>query len=484
MGRSNTMAVEMTGDEARLWQSLQKILVQQPKIENGFRKIGRAGKAARRAVEGLADRAVGLASIATAVGLITTAFQDLETARKAATTGIVEGEDNLKRLVQIAGGRKSTLRGYHSLANELAGTWGIDLNTAHGMVFEGTSLGLSEADIRRSGAYKRFSRDVIPLIKGAGGMAQAFGEQAAGGTTESRVNAMLSAATTSRLDIEGIAANVMDPARSVKDLGGTAEETLAALAVAAGATKSGETGGVVVGRLADVLRKNRRFKGRTLTESLHMLHDMPFAQQERIIGENLRAHKGAGILIENIEKYDAALANVTRAVQLSGTAHSPVEEAIALAGQDEHLSALEAVGRARARKTIAGEGKWGSKELIREAIDDHIDTYLAESDAGLARRAFSRVGGWLARWEGDEGAEYARARLQMSIGGLPTSQAYWDERDRILQEWRDSGVPVPDNVPQRNRDTAILERIAVGVERAIEQRDEAATAAISGEPLH
>ena len=46
------LMVEMTGDERRLWASLQKVTKGTKQTEDGFRKVGRAGKKAGKDTEG------------------------------------------------------------------------------------------------------------------------------------------------------------------------------------------------------------------------------------------------------------------------------------------------------------------------------------------------------------------------------------------------------------------------------------------------
>jgi len=50
---ANQIVVEMTGQEAKLWQSLQKVIGQQNKVEGGFKKIGTAAGAAGTKATGL-----------------------------------------------------------------------------------------------------------------------------------------------------------------------------------------------------------------------------------------------------------------------------------------------------------------------------------------------------------------------------------------------------------------------------------------------
>jgi len=84
---ARNIVIEMTGDEHRLFQSMQKILQQQNKMEAGMRRLSRASQKAGRdarssfeaqAVGQLRNYAMGVLSIGTAYRLLAAEFRQMQ----------------------------------------------------------------------------------------------------------------------------------------------------------------------------------------------------------------------------------------------------------------------------------------------------------------------------------------------------------------------------------------------------------------------
>lgn len=389
------VAVELTGDEADLWRSQQRIIEQAGKLEGKYKKVaksaGRAGKAANQsfgsgAVSKLGRYLAGVVSITAALGVVRKGLVDIRDVRLKAAGQIGTEEEGLKRLIQISGGDKARFADFKATAVALQTERGFGPAEALKLVFEGVSLGLSTAEVRDAGKFKGFAANISPLIQAGAGIRAAFGESALGGTLDSAINALLAGAEASKVDVTQLSSSVLGPAQAVKRLGGTAAETVAAVATAAVALKSVEEAETAISRLADVLVKDRRFKGKGLVESIEILAGLTERQRDLVIGENVRARRGAGVLIESLEKLKSTLASVDEAVAATGTKESRINQALRLSGSDVKLANLTIKQRAVALQTVAETGEFGSEQLQRDAIFAAVRADLTDKGAGFFER--------------------------------------------------------------------------------------------------
>jgi len=396
-----TVAVELTGDEASLWRAQQRVIEQAAKLEKGYTRVaksaGRASKAQTASfgaagVTKLARYLAGVVSITAALGVVRKGLTDIRDVKLQAAGTVGTEEEGLKRLLQISGGSTAKFESFKTTARQLQVERGIEPAEALKLVFEGISLGLSNAEVRDAGKFKGFAKDISPLLQAGAGIRAAFGEEALGGKLDSVVNALLAGAEASKVDVTQLSSSVLGPAQSVKKLGGTAGETVAAVATAAVALKSVEEAETAIGRLADVLVKDRRFKGKGLVESVEILAGLTERQREQVIGDNVRARRGAGVLIENLERLKLTLASVDEAVAGTGTADSRINQALRLSGQDRTLSALTIKQRAAGLLSTTDTSRFGSEELLRQAILDAKRADLSARGAGFIERTTTGIG--------------------------------------------------------------------------------------------
>lgn len=378
-------------------KSIQAMSRQIDKLEEQNNKLREANQESRKATEGLegmdgalssiGGRVAGLLSVGSAVAGITSAVREFQVLRESGIEGTLSEEGSLKRLIQISGGDEKRFQELRAIGADLSDTFGIERAEALQLTFEGASLGMSDEEIRRSGRFKRFAENVRPLFTGAAGISAAFGEGAVGGTVDTAVNAMLAAAEKSKVGVEDIAANVLAPAQSVKALGGTGEELLAALSVGAVALKSPEEASTAIGRLADVVRGDERFAGKGLGSAIDLLASMSPDEVTDVLGENVRARRGFGVLTENREAFRDTLAEIKAAIRETGTAGSRISMAVRLAETAEPVQSIEGFNIAEQRLRGTTQ-EYFSDELANAIIEKAVTTALIQAGAGPIRTKF------------------------------------------------------------------------------------------------
>lgn len=96
--------VEMSGDEAKLWASMQRVVQQNSKVEDSFKKVKKSGDAlgdfGKRVKSEILGMAAGYASVATAVNLVTTAHQQM----------IAKQDESLKLAREIAAAQQEAAK--------------------------------------------------------------------------------------------------------------------------------------------------------------------------------------------------------------------------------------------------------------------------------------------------------------------------------------------------------------------------------------
>ncbi|KPL05257.1 hypothetical protein AMJ85_12040 [candidate division BRC1 bacterium SM23_51] len=296
--------IEFTSDHQKVLQGLARSNEKLDQQVRKLRQVDRAGRGVgqsfQNAFAGISSTIAGMVGLHMAIGKVNQALQQQMELRRSVVGRIEHEEYALKRLIQISGGKPEVFKRYKEIAATLVEKPGMPHAEALDLVFKGVSLGFTDEQIKQMGQFKRFAGDVRPLLEGIAGLRAAFGKEAAGGTPESVMNAMLAAAEKSKVDVEMVAAEALTSAQAVKQLGGTAEESLAALAVATEGLKSAERAATAVGRFADVVGRDPRFRGKGLTAALVTMSQMTELQRKAVLGENIRAVRGAGVLLFKI----------------------------------------------------------------------------------------------------------------------------------------------------------------------------------------
>jgi hypothetical protein len=417
---------------------MNKLIAKMESLDQKTKKVSRSGKKASATLGRIAGQVTGMLSLASAIGLVTRALTNMSEVRVGAAGTIASAEESYKNLLQVAGGSPARMKAFKGAAAGLMAQQGMTLPEALDFVFRSYSLELTIPETLIAGQFKRFSaRGAAKIVEAARGLEVAFGKESLGGTMQSRVNAMLAAAKNTKATILDVAENVLVMAAPVKELGGSATEALAALAVTTKGSKNVEMGATVMARLGDVLRRDERFTGKGVQSAIETLFALPEDEQYEILGNVIRARRGAQILREDLrgpQDLKRFIQNTMLAQLKTGTAESNIRGALRVAEQDIHISSLTAKQRAVAMEEIA-EFEMGGEQLQRDAV-------RAAHRADMARRGVGPFSWWwqdmallgVSDWLGRDPEALAReaGRLARSgrIPGMFDAAAY--ERDAHL----------------------------------------------------
>jgi hypothetical protein len=274
----------MSGDEAALWRSQQKIFDQQAKLnakmregEQASRKAGdtaaasnsKAERSQRSLNQTLTDGVVKYASAASVASLAVKAISEAwKLVRKEQEDGLralqkTQGSD--AKLLQVSSS-PAEFRDLTSQADSLSRATGVDRSVARDVLFSAVSEGF---------------RDVVPELIAAN---QVLSPQSAAGVAgqvpalfKGQIEAMeavsmtLKAAELSRLDFEPLAQSLPQAAEGGAIAKATPEETMATLSVLASRFKSGETAADRIKAFAtrvgiDTGSADPEFEGRLMAE--------------------------------------------------------------------------------------------------------------------------------------------------------------------------------------------------------------------------
>jgi len=274
----------MSGDEAKLWRSVQKIIRQQQDMENSFKKTGKAGRAAgdqmgaglknaagaaqragrqfkdagdhgkkafgATALAGLKSYAAGMLSIGVGVGTVKKALEEMEQVRVAAGERVSVAAEPLSQLAQLAGGDKTKLGTLLAAVRASREEGGYTAQQAAALQFTLESLG--EGKNRAFFAGFRHITDPTKLAEGAATLKAAFGEKEAG-TTREIVNKLLAASAVSKTTVEQFAPAATIAAQTSREIGASDEELLGSMAILSRATKSADVAATEIAALSKTI---------------------------------------------------------------------------------------------------------------------------------------------------------------------------------------------------------------------------------------
>lgn len=259
-----SVVVTMSGDEAKLWKSFQKIVDQQRKAEEGYKNISTKSRQAagemesgqRRAQAGfdktgksireqgglIGEATKGIKAYATAAGAVGAAVAAIRAAWKQVIEEQQKGLDALKKnedtgraLLQISDSPEQ-FQQMRQQSQQLSSQFGVDITTVERVMFSAVSEGFRDAVPEIIAANQVIAPEAAAGV--AGQVPALFKNQI--GALEA-VNLTLKAARDSRLNFEDIARSLPGAAEGGAVAGASPEETLAVLSVLASRFKSGDT---------------------------------------------------------------------------------------------------------------------------------------------------------------------------------------------------------------------------------------------------
>jgi hypothetical protein len=406
----STVAVEMTGDEAKLWRAQQKVLAQQTKIANEYKKIAKEAREAKKAAEeqakaqkaameaaqrahenafgtramsALSTYAGGFTTIAAAVGVATQALREMQRAGEEAAAKKREAAGGLGMLLQMA----STPAEYEQLkgkAKQLVRMGAAtDENEGARMVFDiHAANAASEFDLLARAKQAGFLEDPGKAAKAAGTIQRSMGAAEAG-----TIGQILSKATAaSRIapgSMEQIAEASARSGATAQAMGLSDEEVMAATAMAAAASGSPEQGGTQVASLLRAFASDKDYAGLNIRESILKAksENESFSEMTDLLGraEAVNALNAVG---SNLGEYDQLLREIHGANE-----RNILEERMGWAAQDPAINAANLAKKMQGSEAMSREHLGTMNNLADAAAAATQEGYRRKFGDGLGTEA-------------------------------------------------------------------------------------------------
>lgn len=402
------VVVEMTSDEAKLYRGMARLVGQQKKMEDGFRKAGKKSEEAfgSKAVSQLAAFAGGLVSIGAAASLARNAIQSMQEVRDRAGKMDREAEFPLSKLKQLAGSQAEfqTLTG---LARQTFREGGAkSMGGAASTIF---SLASANALGERALFSSLFSGGVVEdpaLMAGAvRQMLVSVGEAETGGIRP-LVSKAFAASSFTQASAEALLSGAARGGGGARALGMSDEELLAATAVV-GDVRGIETGSTQVSSLLKALDLRGRLGGKELLPVLQEIKSQGMSAKELTTYFGTFEALGAFRTLTDAEgqaSYRTALEEIRAANEVDMAAQKlkfsiPATEASRIARMAE------------AERDV-GVGGLGVMNNLASAAEASMVAEMRRSGANEAAIAFRKIGFGLQRtYSGD------RAFLEAAFEG-------------------------------------------------------------------
>jgi len=471
-----TVVFRMDADEARAVQAFQRVVDKQRQVERAFGKstaaanqTSMAGKKAGDEVQTMGQK-MGtaatsmVAQFATATAAIGAVVAVMRQGRKEAeeAANIVRGvEDPWKRLVQISGGDAARLSKLTQTARTISEREGLDPAKAAGIVFQAESIGLGD----HLGDMAPFARvgDLEKAITSTGKIRSIFGEK--GGTPRGILSKLLTAAATSDVDVDTIAQQAIKAGPAFFSIGGTADELLAAMSVAAKGTSSPEEGATAIAALASVMRKGGMKSG--FAAGLDALKGLPEDDPRMAaVKKEKRALTGFTALSEGHELFRQVFAATTAAG--SGAAF---DSAVVAADSNAQLRSILDANRAKARAAnVQLFGESGTDELSYEQLRDLMISDSMEKGESPAMRLWRRMNLGAERFFGTLSREDMESRAGLYRPTPTDAEIEQEMFGPRYEAWVASGGSVGPGLPRQQTDAEIKAILAA---EAAKRREEA-----------
>ena len=302
------VVVTMSGEEARLFRAMQKVVDQQDKLNSKLKDTAKnsdeAGKRSKDAFDKIAmslgkmndlvtSYAAGLLSAAGAAQVLRSGLEQVRKEQEAGLTQLQRTENADRRLLQVSNAEEFDRR--RAQADQLASQFGVDRTTVREVIFTAVSEGFENAVPAIIA-----SRQVVDPQAAAGVAGQVPALFKGAITALEAVNLNLKAAELSRADFEDIAKVVPGAAEGGSLAGSSAEEIYALLSVLTSQFKSPEvaadrikTFGVKVG-LSSI-------GGQGILPALEQLMAMDEAGRRSFLGTDQEANVAYIKMVENID---------------------------------------------------------------------------------------------------------------------------------------------------------------------------------------
>lgn len=332
-----SVVVEMSGDEAKLWKSLQRVLEQERKMDAGFAKVGQTAKRTGKAMEqagrqgsaafgkrmtsALEAAATRFVAVESAVRLIGNAMQFMKGETDKAINSFERLEDARRSLAQVATSA-ADLQQMHDRADALAAKHGVDRQTAKSVVFSARSGGyegqvveeiIQNAPVIDPQAAKAVASSMPNVFKG-----QINADQS--------INATLAAAQNSQLNFEGISGTVPIAAKGGNLAGSSPAETLALQSALADVLPTGEQAATAISTFGASVGQAEDLRGLGILGAVEKLQADP-ERREKFLGSNKELFIAYDKITSNLDTIREREKSIQEAIDTAHTNDSFVDRA-------------------------------------------------------------------------------------------------------------------------------------------------------------
>jgi len=441
------VTVTLTGDEARLLRSLQKIIDKEGQLGQKAAETGRKAKEAGdkafgpQALQQIASYAAGFMSVSAAVGLVTNALKEMDRTRKEAVERMKGAEGGLSRLAQLATSPEEFEK-FVSIAKEIRQRRGAGtLGEAADLTFQLAS----GSALEERGFFAKLYQIANPaeVAGAAASLRAAFGAKETGSLQALVSKSIAAAAPAPRVGVTDILMGMTKAAPGAGLLGISDEETFAAMSILAkklgsadvagtrlaaffkAATKRGipAEGGIagMVSEVRSYLEKGRPMEDKTMLEAL--VSERPKEERRKIM--------------ERISKYRRLGYNESEILEeMAAGGYAPeVEELRARRVPMSKAELLQFFGRKQAYEAFA--------MLSKPAIEEMKQKITAAEREDLASRMV-RFPETVPELAARRAAEEAKAEREMAPG-MARRQITEDFINRVLavkrRQFEEAGGP-------------------------------------------
>ena len=442
---SSQIEVVMTGDEAKLWRSFQKIVGGQKLLEDGFDKIkkkadqteksiekmGQTGLQAfgTKAVAQLQDFAQGFGNVQAIVSVVSGAISQLKADTATAVQSIERLTEQRKEMAQLATGPEH----YQMLSKstqQLAGRFGLDLEEAHKLRSAALAGGFERSLPQVALATATFA-PADELIPTAASLPKNF----EGLTTEQALNLTAAGGTSAEnMTFRGVAQQLRIAAQGAGPAGSSGVETAAMVAVLSDLFQ--ESTGDRLRAMGLKIAMDPKLRGKGIMGTFDIIKNDP-KKRATLLGDSQELHAVYNKLSasdnRDANRIRAMEAHLQKQMDATGTPNSPLMTGAQSFLSDPLNRALFNTRVARANREITQMNKLGPEGLQNEQDMERarqqminrgvnpVSRYLAEgfmaADTYLVDPVMGKSG-----WRTQDGAKGpdAASKVLKDLGGVIT----------------------------------------------------------------
>jgi len=407
------VTVTLTGDEARLLRSLDKVVQKERELERKAEQTGRTSeRAALRAVRGnarhqraLAETRVarqrafdrraldgyiqGLGVADQAVSLLRASFARVDALTEKSARNIREAARSAAQLVQLSTGDPEKLGALLDTGERFSRRSGVPLGQSQDIVFALKSAGLLKAaDTFADLSGIVAPEDIQPFAKSIAGFQSGLGKSETG-TALQIFNKATVASGGSPAKIPALLTAAGEAAAPASLLGVSDEELLAAIQITATSAGGASKGGTRLRSLLDAFVE-QGFEGQTIGQSVDEIaaRDLSNADLRKLLGRS-----EALAAFNDIRKNRDQLGAVTRQVDAANT-QNLAGDFVAARDAEPRLAVPREVARSERRL----EQSLGFEAQLRNLSDAALNDFEARNQDGFGvTAAFTRVNAELGR---------------------------------------------------------------------------------------